>query len=77
MTLKERVEQVVRDDIAPIFAMDDTQLKVTRIEGETVHVRIQGACTSCPSSVMNIIMGREQELRRLVPEIDFVEIERD
>ena len=38
-----------------------------------VQVRLSGACASCPSSVMTLLMGLEHELRQRVPEVEYLE----
>ena len=37
------------------------------------QVRLGGVCAGCPGTIMSVLMGLEQELRRQVPEIDYLE----
>ena len=37
------------------------------------QVRLHGACGNCPSSIYATIMGIEEELRRRVPEVEYLE----
>jgi Fe-S cluster biogenesis protein NfuA len=53
--------------------MDGTQLEVLDVTDGVARIRMGGACGSCPSSIMAAVMGIEQELRKHVPEIEFVE----
>jgi Fe-S cluster biogenesis protein NfuA len=39
-----------------------------------VTVHLQGACQSCPSTAMALIMGIERRLLELVPEVAYIEI---
>ncbi|XVF68217.1 hypothetical protein PTKIN_Ptkin10aG0187200 [Pterospermum kingtungense] len=43
------------------------------IEGHVVRLKLQGACGSCPSSVMTMKMGIEKRLMEKIPEIVAVE----
>jgi Fe-S cluster biogenesis protein NfuA len=71
--LKERVAQALAEHIAPALNMDGTRLEVLEVQDGVARIRLGGACGSCPGSIMAIIMGIEQELRRLVPEVECLE----
>jgi len=71
--LKERVAQVLSRQIAPALAMDGTQMEVLDVTDGVARIRLGGVCGSCPSSIMAVVMGIEQELRRLVPEVECLE----
>jgi Fe-S cluster biogenesis protein NfuA len=72
--LKSRVEQVLAKEVAPALGMDSTSLEVIEVNEGVDRIRLSGGCGCCPSSIMTIIHGIEQELRRRLPEIDFVEL---
>ena len=38
-----------------------------------VQVRLSNLCASCPSTIMTVVMGLEQELRQRIPEIEYLE----
>lgn len=69
---KENVEQVL-DELRPYLMSDGGNVELVDIEGPVVHLRLQGACGSCPSSAMTLRMGIERRLREAIPEI--VEVE--
>ena len=71
--LKDRVAQVLSEQIAPALEMDGTQMEVLDVRDGVARIRLCGACGSCPSSIMAVVMGIEQELRRLVPEVECLE----
>lgn len=73
-SLKERVIQALASFVAPALGMDGTSLEVIDVANGVAHIRLNGACGCCPSSVMTIVHGIEQELCRLVPEIEYVEV---
>jgi Fe-S cluster biogenesis protein NfuA len=71
--LKVRVARALAEEVAPALEMDGTGLEVLDVTGGVVRLRLGGACACCPSSVMAIVMGIEEELRRRVPEVQYLE----
>ena len=71
--VKERVSHALRDAIGPALRMDGAAIEVLDVADGIARLRLNGVCGSCPSSIMAAIGGIEQELRRLVPEIDCIE----
>ena len=71
--LKERVRQVVAEQVAPLLQMDGNEIEVVAVEDGVVQVRLRGACGCCPGSVQAVILGIEDELRRRVPEVEYLE----
>jgi Fe-S cluster biogenesis protein NfuA len=71
--LKQRIQHVVNEEIAPILQMDGGSIEVIAVQDGVVQIRLVGACGSCPGSVHAVIMGVEEELRRRVPEVDYLE----
>lgn len=71
--LKQRVERVVAEEVAPLLQMDGNAIEVVAVEGGIVQVRLHGACGCCPGSVQAVVMGIEDELRRRVPEVEYLE----
>lgn len=65
---KENVENVL-DELRPYLAADGGNVELVEIEGPVVNLRLQGACSSCPSSTMTLKMGIERKLREEIPEI--------
>jgi Fe-S cluster biogenesis protein NfuA len=71
--LKSRVMQVLAEQVGPALEMDGTAIEVLDVSDGVVRVRLAGVCGSCPASVMTVVMGIEQELRRHVPEVEYLE----
>lgn len=72
-TLKQRVVAAIAKDVAPALGMDGALLEVLDVDDGVARIRLNGACGCCPSSVMTVVHGIEQELRKRVPEIEYVE----
>ena len=73
MSLRDRVAQVLADEIGPALAMDGTQIEIVDIEDGVARLRLGGVCGSCPGSIMAVVNGIEEELRKHVPEIAYIE----
>jgi len=73
MSLRDRVAQVLADEIGPALAMDGTQIEIVDIEDGVARLRLGGVCGSCPGSIMAVVSGIEAELRKHVPEIAYIE----
>ncbi|XP_010912528.1 nifU-like protein 2, chloroplastic [Elaeis guineensis] len=68
----ENVESVL-DEVRPYLIADGGNVALHEIDENVVRLKLQGACGSCPSSVMTMKMGIEQRLIEKIPEIVAVE----
>uniref|UniRef100_A0A2P2J6L7 NIF system FeS cluster assembly NifU C-terminal domain-containing protein n=1 Tax=Rhizophora mucronata TaxID=61149 RepID=A0A2P2J6L7_RHIMU len=68
----ENVDSVL-DEIRPYLIADGGNVAMHEIDGNVVRLKLQGACGSCPSSVMTMKMGIERRLMEKIPEIVAVE----
>ncbi|XP_077248750.1 nifU-like protein 2, chloroplastic [Tasmannia lanceolata] len=68
----ENIESVL-DEIRPYLMADGGNVALHEIDGNVVRLKLQGACGSCPSSVMTMKMGIERRLMEKIPEIVAVE----
>ncbi len=73
MSLHDRVAQALAREVGPALAMDGTRIEVVGIEDGVARLRLSGICGACPGSVMAVVHGIEEELRRHVPEIAYIE----
>ncbi len=71
--LKSRVAKVLAEEVAPALQMDGTAIELLDVSDGVARVRLHGGCGGCPSTIMAIILGLDQELCRRVPEISYVE----
>ncbi|ERN20691.1 hypothetical protein AMTRI_Chr11g154890 [Amborella trichopoda] len=69
---EENVESVL-DEVRPYLMSDGGNVALHEIDGNVVKLKLQGACGSCPSSVMTLKMGIERRLMEKIPEIVAVE----
>ncbi|OVA10984.1 NIF system FeS cluster assembly [Macleaya cordata] len=68
----ENVEMVL-DEVRPYLMSDGGNVSLHEIDGNIVRLKLEGACGSCPSSVMTMKMGIERRLMEKIPEIVAVE----
>ena len=72
--LKARVLRVLREEVAPALQMDSNGIEVCAVSDGVVQVRLGSLCTGCPSTIMAVVMGLEQELRQRIPEVEYLEV---
>ena len=71
--LKERVTRILVDEIAPALHLDASGIEVLDVQDGVAQVRLGNTCAGCPSTIMTVIMGIEQELRQRIPEVQYLE----
>ena len=69
-SLFERIGRFVISDVAPFLQQDGGDIELVKVDDEgKVHVRLVGACGTCPSSVMTLQGGVERRLKGEFPEV--------
>ena len=71
--VKARVIEALSREIGPALSLDGDGIEVVDVDRGVVRLRLQNVCNGCPSTIMTVIMGIEQELRRLIPEVEYLE----
>lgn len=77
MTDKQELEKKVNnvlEQIRPYLQADGGDIKFLNLtEDNVVNVELQGACGTCPYSVMTLKNGVEEAMKKALPEIKAVE----
>ena len=74
MALREQVEKVLSEQIAPRLQADGGDIEFVEVtEDNIVKVRLRGACAGCPGAQMTLRMGVERILKEAIPEVAGVE----
>lgn len=73
MELRERVEAVLKHDIAPALELDGSGIEVLNVSDGIASVRLTGVCAGCPATILVIITSLERELRQRIPEVEMIE----
>jgi len=69
MTLKERVEEVLKK-VRPALQADGGDVELLGVTDDgVVKVQLTGACGSCPFSTMTLKHGIEMRLKDEIPEV--------
>jgi Fe-S cluster biogenesis protein NfuA len=66
------INGLLDEQIRPYLQGDGGDLHVLGLEGNRLTVHYQGACGSCPSSLSGTLVGIEQLLRTIEPDIEVV-----
>ncbi len=61
--------KVLLEQIRPFLQQDGGDLEYVKYEDGIVSLRLQGACSSCPSSIYTLKMGIENALKQKIPEV--------
>ncbi len=65
--------QAVLEEIRPALQADGGDVEFIDYNEGIVTVRMQGACGSCPMSVMTLKQGIEARMKERIPEVISVE----
>jgi Fe-S cluster biogenesis protein NfuA len=69
------IEALLDERIRPYLAGDGGWLEIVELAGDTLRIRYQGACGSCPSSLTGTLMAIENMIRdEIDPEISVVAV---
>lgn len=71
--LKSRVAHILATEVEPALQMPAGGIQVLDVTDGIVRLRLGEICASCPSSLMVVIMELEQELRKRIPEVAYLE----
>tara|TARA_A100001015_G_scaffold208620_1_gene233432 strand:+ start:187 stop:750 length:564 start_codon:yes stop_codon:yes gene_type:complete len=64
-----KIKQILDNEIRPAIGMDGGDCEFVGYEDGILTLKLQGACSNCPSSVMTLKMGIESRLREEVPDL--------
>ena len=63
-----QIEELLDERIRPFLASDGGWLEILELENDTLKIRYQGACGSCPSSLTGTLMAIENMIREEIDE---------
>jgi Fe-S cluster biogenesis protein NfuA len=66
--MNEKIEEAI-GKIRPFLQRDGGDIKFVEFVDGVVKVKLQGACGSCPMSMMTLKMGVEKQLKQEIPEV--------
>ena len=65
---REEVQKAI-DEIRPMLQADGGDIELTEIKDDTIYVKLQGACGSCPMATYTLKLGVEAKLKELFPSL--------
>ena len=70
-----QINEILDEKVRPALMMDGGYLEVLGIKDNTLNIRYQGACGSCPSSLSGTLMAIEGMLKQEVdPDLEVVAV---
>jgi Fe-S cluster biogenesis protein NfuA len=72
--LTEQVRRVLAEEVAPLLHLDGGDVEVLGVADGVVRLRLSGVCGGCPGTVQAIVFALEEELRRRVPGVEYLEV---
>jgi Fe-S cluster biogenesis protein NfuA len=63
------IKEIIDTRVRPAVAMDGGDITFEKFEEGVVYLRLQGACSGCPSSSVTLKSGIENMLKHYVPEV--------
>ena len=73
--MREAIEQALDEYARPFLREHCGEVEVTRIQGDTVYVRLLGQCAGCAAAYYTVDEGLERVLRQHVPGVEHVELD--
>lgn len=67
--IRERVETVIREEVAPSVAQHGGTVNVVDVKDNIVLLQLGGGCQGCSSATATLKFGVEAAIRRAVPEV--------
>ena len=68
----KQIKELLDTRVRPAVAMDGGDIIYSSFEDGIVYLKMQGACSGCPSSTATLKMGIENMLKHYIPEIQEV-----
>lgn len=70
-----QIEELLDERIRPYLASDGGWLEILEMDGNTLKIRYQGACGSCPSSLTGTLMAIENMVKdEIDPNIEVIAV---
>ena len=66
--LLRQIDELLDDRVRPALAGDGGGLEIIALEDKTLHIRYQGACGSCPSSIAGTLTAIQNLIQTEIDE---------
>nr|WP_245528661.1 NifU family protein [Candidatus Odyssella thessalonicensis] len=68
----QQIKELIDTRVRPAVAQDGGDILFHAFENGIVYLKMQGACSGCPSSTATLKSGIENMLRYYIPEVEEV-----
>lgn len=65
----KKIKEILEKDIQPAVAMDGGYIEFVSYQDGLVYLKMQGACSGCPSAAFTLKQGIEARLKQSLPEV--------
>lgn len=65
--IEKKIASILDEYVKPAVEQDGGNIKFLQLEGDTVKVLLQGACSGCPSSTQTLRQGIQNILDQMLP----------
>ena len=65
--IEKKIASILEEYVKPAVEQDGGNIKFLQLEGDTVKVLLQGACSGCPSSTQTLRQGIQNLLDQMLP----------
>ena len=72
---KDQVTRILTEEIGAALDLDEPTIEVLEVTDGVARIRLGDVCAGCPSTLMTVFHGIEQELRRRIPEVKCLEVQ--
>jgi len=69
----EQINELLETRVRPAVARDGGDITYHGFKDGVVYLRMQGACSGCPSSTATLKYGIQNLLKHYIPEVESVE----
>jgi Fe-S cluster biogenesis protein NfuA len=66
----DAVQEILDDMVRPALQGDGGDIALIKVEDNNIYVKLVGACSTCPSSIMMMKMGVEALLKEEFPSMN-------
>ena len=73
--IEKKIINILETKVKPAVANDGGEIKFLDYKDGVVKVKLQGSCSGCPSSTINLKRGVQNLLKHYIPDIKQVEAE--
>lgn len=67
--IEKKIIEILDNEVRPAVARDGGDIVFYGFDNGVVKLHLQGACSSCPSSIMTLKFGIENRLKQSIPEV--------